>query len=114
LLTALFENSHSHYQHLIMKNHRKHPRHSCAETTFFSTRKYVIEGLIKNISPKGVFIECLLALPIGQNITVVIPRSGQKQGTECKGKVVWTNKDGFGVEFRQELRPQKQRYLRFI
>jgi len=97
-----------------MKDFRKYPRHSCAETTFFATCTYVIEGSIKNISPRGVFIECLLALPIGQIITVEVPNRRGSHGTECKGRVIWTNKDGFGVEFQHEFHPHKQSDMRVI
>lgn len=60
------------------------------------------EGLIKNKSQNGVYIESLLALRVGQSITVVMP-STQKKKKEIKihGKVVRTDEDGFGVEFRR-------------
>ena len=87
-----------------MKNNRKYPRTSCSETTFFSTQTMVFEGLIKNKSLNGVYIESFLGLQVGQNITVALP-SIQKKKKEVKieGKVVRTDEEGFGVEFRQQM-----------
>jgi hypothetical protein len=87
-----------------MKNSRKFPRKNCSENTFFSTQTMVFEGLIKNISQEGVYIESFLALPVGQNITVALPVT-KKNATEVKveARVVWTNNDGFGVQFYKQL-----------
>ena len=64
----------------------------------------VFEGLIKNISQDGVYIESLLALPIGQTITVTVPSSRSKNGDiKVEGKIVWINADGFGVEFQERM-----------
>ena len=87
-----------------MQNNRKFPRKNCSENTFFSTQTMVFEGLIKNISQEGVYIESLLALPVGQIITVALPVT-QKNATEVKveARVVWTNQEGFGVQFYKQL-----------
>ena len=89
-----------------MKNLRKYPRKSCSENTFFATQTMVFEGLIKNICAQGVFIESLLALPVGQIITVAIPSNPQHRIKDSKiqGMVVWTNEDGFGVEFNEIIK----------
>ena len=87
-----------------MKNIRKFPRKNCSETTFFATRTMVFEGLIKNISQEGVYIESLLALPVGQIITVAMPSSrNKKRKIKIEGRVVWINEDGFGVQFREQM-----------
>ena len=88
-----------------MINIRRYPRKNCSETTFFATRTMVFEGLIKNISQEGVYIESLLALPVGQTITVALPAPrNQKKDFKIEGRVVWINADGFGVQF-EELMP---------
>lgn len=89
-----------------MKNLRKHPRKSCSENTFFATQTMVFEGLVKNISAQGVFIESLLSLPVGQIITVAIPSNHRRKSKDSKieGMVVWTNEDGFGVEFNEIIK----------
>ena len=87
-----------------MKNNRKYPRTNCSESTFFSTQTMVFEGLIKNKSQKGVYIESLLALPVGQNITVAMPSNGKKKKEiKIEGKVVRVDDAGFGVEFQQQI-----------
>ena len=89
-----------------MKNQRKYPRKSCSENTFFATQTMVFEGLITNISAQGVFIESLLALPVGQIITVAIPPNYHHRSNDSKieGMVVRTNEDGFGVEFNEIIK----------
>lgn len=91
---------------LQMKNLRKYSRKTCSESTFFATRTMVFEGLITNISARGVFIESLLSLQVGQMIMVAIPPNPQLKDTDTKvqGMVVWTNEDGFGVEFNEAIK----------
>lgn len=87
-----------------MQNIRKFPRKNCSETTFFSTRTMVFEGLIKNISQEGVYIKSLLGLPVGQSITVAVPSTRRKnEDIKIAGRVVWINADGFGVQFYKQL-----------
>jgi len=87
-----------------MEEIRRCPRKDCSETTFFATRTMVFEGLIKNISQEGVYIESLLALPVGQSITVAVP-SFRRKNTEFKveGKVIWIDEEGFGVQFQKQM-----------
>lgn len=88
-----------------MKNMRRFPRKNCSETTFFATQTMVFEGLIKNISQEGVYIESLLALPVGQTITLAV-RSPRNENRDIKieGKVVWIDAEGFGVQFQEQTR----------
>ena len=87
-----------------MHNHRKYPRKNCSEVTYFATRTLAFEGILHNISRQGVYIESLLALPIGQKVTVAIPSPGKNEKEiKIEGKIVWTDEGGFGVEFRDLL-----------
>ena len=87
-----------------MKNNRRFPRKNCSETTLFATQTMVFEGLIKNISQGGVYIESLLALPVGQTITVTVPSTRNKNSDiKVEGKIVWINADGFGVQFQKRM-----------
>ena len=64
----------------------------------------VFEGLIKNISQGGVYIESLLALPVGQTITVTVPSTRNKNSDiKVEGKIVWINAGGFGVQFQKRM-----------
>ena len=83
-----------------MENIRKFPRKSCAETTFFATSTMVFEGMIKNISQEGAYIESLLALPVGQSVTVAVPSPRRKKkDIKIEGRVVWINQEGFGNSY---------------
>ena len=87
-----------------MENIRKFPRKRCSETTFFTTSTMVFEGMIKNISPEGAYIESLLALPVGQSVTVAVPSARKKkEDIKIEGRVVWINEEGFGVQFQKQL-----------
>jgi hypothetical protein len=87
----------------LMKNKRKYPRKFCSESSFFATRYGVHECFIKNLGNKGAFIETDLFLPEGNFVTVAVPAQGKQSSLKLKGKVVWTDQFGFGVEFRDAI-----------
>lgn len=87
-----------------MKNKRKYPRKFCSASTFFATRYGVHECFIKNLGSKGAFIETDLFLPEGNVVTVAVPSQGKMNAIKLKGKVVWTDQYGFGVEFGEAIR----------
>jgi len=82
-----------------MINKRKYPRRFYSESSFFATRYGVHECFIKNLGTKGAFIETDLFLPEGNVVTIAVPKQGQASSLKLKGKVVWTDHYGFGVEF---------------
>ncbi len=88
----------------IMKNKRKYPRKFCSASSFFATRYGVHECFIKNLGNKGAFIETDLFLPEGNVVTIAVPSQGQKSSLKLKGKVIWTDQYGFGVEFGEAIR----------
>ena len=88
----------------LMKNKRKYPRKFCAESSFFATRYGVHECFIKNLGNKGAFIETDLFLPEGNVVTVAVPSGAEKSSFKRRGKVVWTDQNGFGVEFKEAIR----------
>jgi phosphopantetheinyl transferase (holo-ACP synthase) len=87
----------------LMKNKRKYPRKFCSESSFFATRYGVHECFIKNLGSKGAFIETDLFLPEGNIVTVALPVRGTESGLKLKGKVVWADQYGFGVEFGEHI-----------
>jgi PilZ domain len=87
----------------LMKNKRRYPRKFCSESSFFATRYGVHECFIKNLGNKGAFIETDLFLPEGNVVTVAVPSQSQKSSLKLKGKVVWTDQYGFGVEFGEAI-----------
>jgi len=88
----------------IMKNKRKYPRKFCSASSFFATRYGVHECFIENLGNKGAFIETDLFLPEGNVVTIAVPSQGQKSSLKLKGKVIWTDQYGFGVEFGEAIR----------
>ena len=80
------------------KDSRKHPRRQYNQFTLFTSQSGVFEGSIKNISPSGVFLMSEKAFEVGQILTVVLPLKKGKQ-VKAKGKIVWTNDEGFGIKF---------------
>jgi hypothetical protein len=89
---------------------RKHRRKACDETTFFATRDKLYEGFVKNISFGGVFVESADAFFPGELLTLAVPCTTNEEGfklkepfndedVKMKCKVIWKNKDGFGIEF---------------
>ena len=78
---------------------REYPRRPYATKIIFASKHRFYEGLVKNISRKGVFIESHQTFSIGQQLTMVIPLVGKPKGIKLKGKVVWSSSEGFGFEF---------------
>jgi hypothetical protein len=80
------------------REQRYHPRRSYSRSLRIATRKGVIEGTAKNISPSGIFIATRNTLAVDQILTVALPL---KNGNLAKipGRVVWTNGEGSGVKF---------------
>jgi len=83
-------------------NSRQHPRKICYESTFFSTEGGLFEGLIENIGAKGVFLKSNGPVILGDTITVAVPSSRDTKGIKLKGKIVWKNQYGFGVDFNSK------------
>jgi len=83
----------------IPKDSRRFRRIRCSETTHFITRQQLHEGVIKNFSRGGTYIEVDGFFYAGQEITVAGPfESGWK---ECKqkGAIVRSDGKGIGVKF---------------
>ncbi len=80
------------------KNLREHPRQSYSISILSATQKGLFEGLTQDISPTGVFIKINETLKVGQALTLAIPLKGEQKAM-IKGRVVWSNQEGFGVKF---------------
>jgi len=89
---------------------RRHSRKACDKNTFFASRDRLYEGLVKNISFGGVFVESTKAFSEGDMLTLAVPCASNDEGLKLKepfndedikmkGKIIWKNQDGFGMEF---------------
>ena len=78
---------------------REYPRRNYVTKIIFASKHRFYEGLAKNISRKGIFVEIRQAFSIGQQLNMVVPLGGQPRGIKLKGKVIRSNSEGFGLEF---------------
>jgi hypothetical protein len=84
----------------IKRNYsRDYPRRPYVTKIIFASKHRFYEGLVKNISRKGIFIEIHQTFSIGQQLTMVVPLVGKPKGIKLKGKVVWSSPEGFGLQF---------------
>lgn len=94
----------------VTRDRREHKRKICARTTFFATKDKLFEGLVKNISFGGVFIESSDAFTPKEMLTLAVPCSSNEKGKKLKEpfndedvkmkcKVIWQNQEGIGMEF---------------
>jgi len=77
---------------------RRHTRKPYCKPIYFATESRIFGGLTQNISPSGIFIKADENLPAGQIVTLGIPLKKKKK-TRVRGRVVWSNLEGFGVRF---------------
>ena len=82
---------------------RKYARKRYVKKIIFSTQNRFYEGLIKNISRKGAFIETHDAFSKGQKLNLALPLANGKKGVRFRGEVIWSNQEGFGCEFKAQV-----------
>jgi hypothetical protein len=88
------------------KEKRAHKRHVCHEPTFYSTRKGVYEGIIKDRDKEGVygiFFETSEVLAVGEVVTIAISTPGEKEGRKIKGMIARKEPGGYAVQFTPRL-----------
>ncbi len=89
---------------------REHKRLDCERTTFFATKEKLFEGFVKNISLGGVFVQSSGGFFPGDVLTLAVPCASNEDGfklkephndqdIKMKGRVIWRNQEGFGMEF---------------
>ncbi|MGI9571048.1 MAG: PilZ domain-containing protein [Desulfobulbia bacterium] len=77
---------------------RRHKRKPYSRPVFLATENRVFEGFAQNISRAGVFIKTNENIAAGQIVTLGIPLRKKKRA-KVKGRVVWSNLEGFGIKF---------------
>lgn len=82
---------------------REYTRKRWVKKIIFSTRNRFYEGLIKNISRKGAFIETHDTFSKGQKLNLALPLGNGKKGIGLRGEIIWTKSDGFGCEFKVRI-----------
>jgi hypothetical protein len=78
---------------------RRFRRIRCSEETHFVTRQRLHEGVIKNFSRGGTYIEVEGSFFAGQEITVAGPFNAGWRECKQKGAIVRCDGRGIGVKF---------------
>jgi Tfp pilus assembly protein PilZ len=82
----------------IVEDQRKNTRKRYSKSIIFATQNKILNGITKNISPSGVFIETHHRIEVGQIVTLFVPLKNAKNA-RIKGEVVWAGLEGFGIKF---------------
>jgi type IV pilus assembly protein PilZ len=83
-----------------VEDKRVHPRvHLDAEVSCERRGAEPFQGMAKDISIGGMFIESTEVLPFGTEITIVGKLPGTKAAVRLPGIVRWAKPTGFGVQF---------------
>ncbi len=81
------------------RNQRRHPRTSCSIITEYMVDDQIHKDTIKNISLGGAFIASPRPLPVNQVISQIFFFPNFEIPIRSKSKIVWTDPNGFGVQF---------------
>ena len=77
---------------------RINQRKPYSENIFFVAKNGFNEGRLRDFSKSGLFINSKARLSVGEIITMALPfLSGKK--VKCKGQIMRSTNDGFGIEF---------------
>jgi hypothetical protein len=83
---------------------RKHPRKPLSKNVSYTANKKFYEGLVKDISRGGMFIQSGDKFNVGQKLTLALPSADRLKSLKLSGEVVRTAKEGFGVKFKHMLK----------
>ena len=97
----------------IAKNieRRIEKRHGSSDEILFATRTRLYEGQLRDYGRNGLFIKSKNILPVGETITVVDPHP-DGGNIKRKGQILWTNKEGFGVELYRPRCDKENKVIR--
>ena len=78
---------------------RRHTRWQCSESTCFSADRQLHEGIFRNMSTGGTFIQARGRFQIGQPVIVagILARDGSEE--KRSGKIVRIDRGGIAVQF---------------
>ena len=84
---------------LANKNHKNHEQKKLIKNTLkIINQNKSYDGVIKDISPSGVFFSADHIFKEGQVLTFSVPSKNDKE-IKIDGRIVWADDDGFGVIF---------------
>ena len=83
------------------RNTRLHTRKTCFVETHFAANRQLFEGIIKNLSPGGTYIQVNGRFIVGGDIIVAGPFAANQDDVKRRGKIVRMDGQGIGVRFVQ-------------
>ena len=85
---------------------RKHPRKPCALYVKYAVDRKIYPGEVKNIGLGGLYLQTNEkdGLEVGTPVLLAIPN--RKKGSVIRryAKVIWSNRNGFGLEFQRMVK----------
>jgi len=78
---------------------RKHRRKNCMRKAVLTARNDRFEGIVKNLSDGGMFIETPANISVGQEVSLFISLFSFEEPLSVTGKVVRTEPMGVAVKF---------------
>ena len=83
------------------RNTRLHARKACFVETHFAANRQLFEGIIKNLSAGGTYIQVQGRFHVGGDIIVAGPFAADQEDVKRRGKIVRMDGRGIGVRFLQ-------------
>jgi Tfp pilus assembly protein PilZ len=102
-----------HAEELLVKDKRVGIRKSCNIPINFAAYDRVYSNHIKNISPKGLFIETHRPLFVGDEIVMTFRLEGFDKPFKLWGEIAHATRFGVGVEFK-DISPYIEEMLRNV
>ena len=91
--------------HDELKELRKNPRKTFSKLAYIASENKYYEGIIKNLSHGGAFIQTKTKFSNGNKIKLVVP--GPNKYIQIRCEIIHFNQIGFGVEFKSVLKIEK-------
>lgn len=89
----------------IRKDHRK----TFSKSIYFASQNRYYEGIIKDLSHGGAFIETKTIFSNGDEIKLVVP--GPNKYIQIRCKIIHFTQTGFGVKFKNVMKVNKSREI---
>jgi hypothetical protein len=84
------------------RDSRRQPRRPCSVPALIQSRNRQIPGVIQNVNPGGVFVQCSEKPSKGQKVSLTIPLKKKRKIVSRLGEIVWCDENGIGIRFQGE------------
>jgi hypothetical protein len=82
------------------RDSRRQSRRSCSIPTLIHNQNREIPGVIQNVNPGGVFVQCSEKPSRGQKVSLTIPLKKRQKLVSRRGEIVWCDENGIGIRFQ--------------